>query len=138
MAAKDIFHENVKEALIKDGWMITHDPLRIAFKGKNIEIDLGAEPILGAKKNETEIAVEIKGFAEKSLMYAFHKALGQFINYRRILRKTDSKRVIFLAIPIDAYKDFFQHPFGVDAIKEEELKIIVFDPQKKIITKWIK
>ena len=129
--AKDIFHEHVKEALIKDGWLITHDPLKVAFKGKNVEIDLGAEPILGAKKDESEIAVEIKGFAEKSLMYAFHKALGQFINYRRILRKTDKNRVVFLAIPIDAYKDFFEHPFGKDAIKEEDLKIIVFDPKER-------
>ncbi|MEM1122330.1 MAG: element excision factor XisH family protein, partial [Bacteroidota bacterium] len=30
MAAKDIFHETVKEALVKDGWIITHDPLKIA------------------------------------------------------------------------------------------------------------
>ena len=25
--AKDIYHDPVKEALIKDGWTITHDPL---------------------------------------------------------------------------------------------------------------
>jgi hypothetical protein len=24
--AKDIYHENVKNALIKEGWTITHDP----------------------------------------------------------------------------------------------------------------
>lgn len=24
--AKDIYHEAVREALIKDGWTITHDP----------------------------------------------------------------------------------------------------------------
>jgi len=72
------------------------------------------------------------------LIYAFHRALGQFINYRRVLRKTDKHRIIFLAVPIDAYKDFFEHPFGKDAIIEESLKIIVFDPKQKIITKWIK
>ena len=27
--AKDIFHQQVKNALIKDGWKITHDPLTI-------------------------------------------------------------------------------------------------------------
>lgn len=25
--AKDLFHQSVKTALIKDGWTITHDPL---------------------------------------------------------------------------------------------------------------
>jgi XisH protein len=24
--ARDIYHEHVKEALIKDGWTVTHDP----------------------------------------------------------------------------------------------------------------
>jgi XisH protein len=27
--AKDIFHDNVRQALIKDGWSITEDPLHI-------------------------------------------------------------------------------------------------------------
>ena len=26
MPAKDIYHDNCKQALIKDGWTITHDP----------------------------------------------------------------------------------------------------------------
>jgi XisH protein len=30
--AKDIFHEIVKEALIKDGWTITHDPYQVKMK----------------------------------------------------------------------------------------------------------
>lgn len=27
--AKDVFHQQVKNALIKEGWNITHDPLTI-------------------------------------------------------------------------------------------------------------
>jgi len=97
--AKDIFHEHVIEALEKDGWEITNDPLYVAFKGKNVEIDLGAEPVIGAIKEDELIAVEIKSFTRKSLMYSFHNALGQFINYRRMLRNTDPNRVLFIAIP---------------------------------------
>lgn len=29
MPAKDLYHEHVKNALIKDGWEITSDPLTI-------------------------------------------------------------------------------------------------------------
>jgi hypothetical protein len=29
MPAKDLFHETVKKALVKDGWVITADPLFI-------------------------------------------------------------------------------------------------------------
>jgi len=32
MAAKDLFHEAVKRALLKDDWLITADPLRIKIK----------------------------------------------------------------------------------------------------------
>jgi hypothetical protein len=36
MPAKDIYHDTVKNALVKDGWTITHDPLRIRLaRGKN-------------------------------------------------------------------------------------------------------
>jgi XisH protein len=40
--AKDLFHEAVKKALIKDGWTITDDPLRLLSKEEGgIETDLG-------------------------------------------------------------------------------------------------
>jgi len=29
MSAKDLYHDNVVNALVKEGWTITHDPLRI-------------------------------------------------------------------------------------------------------------
>jgi hypothetical protein len=34
MPAKDFYHETVKNALLKDGWQITHDPLRLSWGGK--------------------------------------------------------------------------------------------------------
>ena len=42
MAAKDTFHNQVKSALQKEGWCITHDPLYINFAEVEIYIDLGA------------------------------------------------------------------------------------------------
>jgi len=33
MSAKDRYHNCVKNALIKDGWVITHDPLRLPWGG---------------------------------------------------------------------------------------------------------
>ena len=69
MPAKDIFHDCVKHALIKDGWTITHDPLRIRVaRGKNLFVDLGAERLLAAEKGTEKIAVEIKSFTHSSDM----------------------------------------------------------------------
>ena len=36
MPVRDLYHENVKQALMKDGWAITHDPLRVAWGGKDM------------------------------------------------------------------------------------------------------
>jgi hypothetical protein len=52
----------VKNALIKDGWTITHDPLILPFGGRNIYVDIGAEAPIGAAKDGRQIAVEIKSF----------------------------------------------------------------------------
>jgi XisH protein len=37
MAAQDIYHEHVKNALEKDGWTITHDPLKLKWEKKIIQ-----------------------------------------------------------------------------------------------------
>ena len=50
MSAKDIFHNAVKNALEKEGWKVTHDPLSVKVGGVEMAIDLGAEKLIGAKK----------------------------------------------------------------------------------------
>lgn len=62
MPAKDLYHNVVKNALIKDGWRITHDPLRLKWGIKDMYVDLGAERILSAEKAGQKIAVEVKNF----------------------------------------------------------------------------
>ncbi|MGC1309887.1 MAG: element excision factor XisI family protein [Phormidesmis sp.] len=47
--AKDRFHDVVKTALVKDGWKVTHDPFELKVGGIEMEIDLGAERLLGAE-----------------------------------------------------------------------------------------
>ncbi len=84
MPAKDIFHDAVKNALIKESWTITDDPLYLEFGGVDMYVDLGAEKLIGAEKEGKQIAVEIKSFLQQSLISEFHNALGQFINYRTV------------------------------------------------------
>ena len=48
MPAKDIYHDAVKNVLIKDAWKITKDPLVLEWGGKDLFVDLGAEEILVA------------------------------------------------------------------------------------------
>lgn len=49
MPAKDIYHDAVKNALIKDGWIITDDPLHLKWGQKDMYVDLGAKQLLAAE-----------------------------------------------------------------------------------------
>lgn len=109
--ARDLFHEIVKTALVKDGWKITDDPLFVKTGGVEFYIDLGAEKLIAAERNGEKIAVEIKNFVSNSSVTDFHLAVGQFINYRVALEVSEPDRKLFLAIPNTAYKEFFQKKF---------------------------
>lgn len=107
MSAKDRFHVAVKQALQKELWVITADPLIIKIEGVKFEIDLAAEKILGAEKAGRKIAIEVKSFLSSSAITDFHVALGQFLNYRLALQMSESDRTLYLAVPFDTYNTFF-------------------------------
>ena len=52
LAAKDVFHQQVRQALEKDGWAITADPLSLRWLGTILQIDLGAEQLIAAERGE--------------------------------------------------------------------------------------
>ena len=138
MSAKDKFHDAVKQALVREGWEITHDPLRIKFGEEDkIQIDLGAEKVLGAQKAGQKIAVEIKSFLSDSAIFDFHLALGQFLNYRLVLEATESERILYLAVPIYAYQSFFYRDLPQAAIKKYGINLIIYDPIKEVNLRWI-
>lgn len=136
MPVKDIFHDAVKSALQKEGWIITDDPLYIRFGGVDMYVDLGAEKVLAAEKDGQKIAVEVKSFIGASLLSEFHTAVDQFMNYRMALAKQDADRVLYLAVPKDTYKEFFTLEFGQNAIQHYKLKLIVYDVESEVIVKW--
>lgn len=134
--AKDLFHDAVKNALIKDGWQITSDPLFLQIGGVEIYVDLGAEKLIAAERNNEKIAVEIKSFVNPSSLTDFHLAVGQFLNYRVALKIEDPERKLFLAVPNTAYKTFFQKEFAHIVIDEYKLEILVYDIENEVIITW--
>jgi hypothetical protein len=67
MPQYDLDRNTVKNALIKDGWVITDDPFVIEFKGLRLYADLGAEKLLAAEKFGRKVVIEIKVFNSLSL-----------------------------------------------------------------------
>lgn len=135
--AKDIYHELVKEALVNEGWTITHDPYPMEEWDPEWEIDLGAEKIIGAEKENSKIAVEVKSFLAASFAYEFHQALGQYVNYLLGLSQIDRNRVLYLAVPLDVWETEFQRKGIQFSVKEMNVKVIVYEVQSKRIKQWI-
>lgn len=137
--ARDLFHNQVKTALIKEGWTITHDPYSIKIsEAIKIQIDLGAESTIAAQRDQEKIAVEIKSFIADSDISEFHGALGQYLNYLQALELKDPARILYLAVPIDTYSEFFKIPFIQMSLKRHEVNLIVYNPIKEEIEQWIK
>jgi hypothetical protein len=134
---RDIYHDAVKNALIKDGWTITHDPLILPIGGRNVYVDIGAEAPIAAEKDGRRIAVEIKSFIGVSAVTEFERAMGQFVIYRSILAETEPDRILYLAITREVYEGIFSEPLGRLMIEQQNLRLLIFDVQQEVIIRWI-
>lgn len=138
MPAKDIFHNAVRHALEKEEWIVTDDPLFLRFGGVDMYIDLAAEQLMSAEKNGEKIAVEIKSFIGVSATTEFSTALGQFLKYQLALEEEQPDRILYLAIPIDAYRSFFTLELPRRLVERYQVNLIVYEPEGETIVRWQK
>ncbi|MEG3966820.1 element excision factor XisH family protein [Microcoleus sp. T2B6] len=136
MPAKDLYHNVVKNALIKDGWRITHDPLRLKWGIKDMYVDLGAERILSAEKAGQKIAVEVKSFVGASDMNDLENALGQYLVYRSVIARTEPDRKLYLAITKSVFSELLSEPLGQIIRADYQVCLIVFAEQNEEIVQW--
>ena len=137
MPALDIYHDQVKNALIKDGWTITDDPLTIRFGRRVLYVDLAAQRLLAAERAGSRIAVEIKSFVGRSDVLDLEQDLGQFVLYAEVLAETDPDRILYLAVEEAAYEAVFEEPIGELLLLKKRLRVIVFDSDTEEIRRWI-
>lgn len=138
MPARDIYHNIVKSAFIKDGWTITHDPLRIRLaRGRNLFVDLGAERLLAAERGGEKIAVEVKSFTRPSDMKNLEEAVGQFVLYARLLKRYYPDHTLYLAVSEDTRKTVFEEEAGQTLIEDGIIRLVTFDPTREVIVRWI-
>lgn len=137
MPAKDIYHDAVKNALIRDKWTITADPYIIKYEDAELYADLAAEKPIAAERQGQRIVVEIKSFIGKSPMTDFHNALGQYIVYRNLIQLTEPDYQLFLAIDSITYSDFFQRPSIQAITHQNSLHLLVVNVSQEQIEQWI-
>ncbi|MDY6900616.1 MAG: XisH family protein [Cyanobacteriota bacterium] len=134
--AKDRFHDAVRTALEKQGWIIIADPYEVSVGDVDFEIDLAAD-MLAAERNGEKIAVEIKSFIGRSNVSDFHTALGQFINYQLALEEFEPDRKLYLAIPLNIYNSFFQRRFTRSVVERTQINLVVYDEKQEVIDQWL-
>jgi hypothetical protein len=137
MPAKDIYHDAVKNALIKDGWIIIADPYFLQYEDAELYADLFVEKALLAEQEGRKIVVEIKSFISPSPMRDFENALGQYILYRDILQLASKNYKIYLAIRDTVFDTFFQRKSIQAVVKLQQIEFIVFNNEREEITLWI-
>ena len=66
----------------------------------------------------------------------FYAALGQFLSYRLGLASVEPNRKLYLAVPIDVYRTFFQSEFTQAAVQQYQVFLIVYDSKNEVIVQW--
>jgi hypothetical protein len=136
MPKKDFYHNEVKNALTKEGWKVSHDPLIYEVGIRRISVDLGAE-LIGAEKDGIKIAVEVKSFVGPSDVNELEKTIGQYSLYEEIIKEQEPERILYLAITQVAFDGIFSEPIGQIAQRRQKFRFIIFDAKEEVIIKWI-
>ncbi|MGD1903981.1 MAG: element excision factor XisH family protein [Geitlerinemataceae cyanobacterium] len=136
MPRRDLYHDTVRNALIKDGRTIADDPLVLGERDLTVFADLGAEKTILAQRNTEKIAVEIKVFGTASDITELQKAIGQYGLYRYLLTCEEPDRKIYLAIPKRAYTSLTSKAQVKGWLQHEQIDLIVFDPNTEAL-QWI-
>jgi len=124
------------DALLADGWTITHDPLSLRIGGRDMFVDLGAERFVGAERDGVRIAVEVKSFTSASEVRELEIALGQFVLYGDALARLEPERVLFLAVREQVFHDIFEEPMGKMLLDNKRVRLIVVDVARREIVRW--
>lgn len=140
MPARDSIHEAVVNALMKDGWQITDDPLFVEFGGRNFLIDLAASSdetaFVSLERDGVSIAVEIKSFSGRSPIQDLEHAVGQYVVYNLILEAVDPARILYLAVDQNAHEGMFDEPVGRLVRERLSLRMVIVNSLTEEVVEW--
>ena len=137
MPQYDLHHNTVKNALVKDGWTVTHDPFTIKLDDLKLYVDLAAEKAVSMADTQQTIAVEIKVFGGLSFITEFEKAVGQYRIYRQFLEDLFPERQLYLAVALSAFEGAFQLPSIKAIVRKQEIRLLIFNAETEEIVQWI-
>jgi hypothetical protein len=134
LPAKDRYHDTVKRALIKDGWIIEDEQFPLTVDQRNLWIDIQIS------KNEPQliILVEVKEFTNvDSEVEALANALGKFELYRLALQASNLAYPLYIAVSRQSYDGILSERIGELALQHARIPLVVFDYETEEIVRWI-
>lgn len=138
MPARDLLHEIIRQLLIQEGWIITHDPYTISYGMRRVYADLGAEELIAAENsNNRHIVVEVKSFVGPSKITDLERAVGQYVIYKSWLHRKEPEYTLYLALEDDDYNALFLDISGQALIEDYGIKMIVVNVARMEVVKWI-
>lgn len=133
MPAIDRYHDAVKRALVKDGWTIEEEQVKLKIGKRRLWVDLQARHI----REDRTILVEIKGFeTSASSVNELEDAIGQYVIYQATLVAKGLRTPLCLAIPTAAFMGIFSEDLGKAVTKMLDVKFIVFEPLNEEVVTW--
>ena len=134
MPAKDRYHEIVKRALTKAGWLVDAEQLAMIIEDRRLWIDLRATK----SDQHLVVLVEVKGFENMAspVEYLANTA-GQYALYRSVLDYLALDLPLYLAVPEAAYNGILAEAVGQQLLRRVEARLIVFDPDREEVVQWI-
>lgn len=129
MSKHDTCHEDVAEALRREGWQVENETRR-RYKKRIVNLDLRAF------SEDRQVFIEIKCFPDLAIPDEQYTAIGQYLLYRTFIRLTKLTHPLYLAVPSTIYKKRFDQVF-LEVIKEYQIKLLIFDPTGKRRLQWI-
>jgi hypothetical protein len=137
MPAKDIYHNAVRFALVKDGWEILTEDYTLEYGGDRLYVDIAAEKSIAAEKQGQKILVEVKSFLGRSFINDLEQAVGQYVVYRDVLVENALDFELYLAITQGTYKSYFQRQLAQMIINRNQVKLLIVDAENEVIVEWI-
>lgn len=135
MPAIDTCQPQVIHALEKDGWRIHQSPFHLADEKRSIFVDaLLTKGVNGA--SQQLLLTEIKCFSQvNSITHDLYTAIGQYLIYRALLRKTFNTMLLYLAIPLRAYEHIFDESV-LSVIHETAINLLIVNLDTEEIVQW--
>jgi hypothetical protein len=133
MPQRDLYHNAVKQALIKDGWAMTHDPYLVLSGGHRGFVNLGTGRTIAAEKEGQKIAVAIKSFVSSSRVADMEQAPGQYLLYRSWMARMEPERRLFLGISQETAIEIFEETAGRVLVEDYALCLLIVNMEREDI-----